>query len=288
MMMKNKYLILLCTILLSSIIVGIILNKNSQITDPPPIIDPPPTIKPDTLLPEIRLSLDDIRTTIHYNISQDDVKHKAYILSFSEKFNLPNWVAWRLTAKHVDGPVKIFKNYQVDNKVIPFARVEPNALSGSGYEYAQMCPAEDNQWDPVAMQESFLMSNICPQTRELHNGVWKRLEKKCRRWAQKEGCIYICCGPIFESYDSLRYIIPKNGPSVAIPKAFFKVVLSLNPGKEKAIGFYFRNDSSRQTMGEAVRSVDEIEEMMGFDFFDKLSDELENIIETYNKLSLWN
>ena len=66
----------------------------------------------------------------------------------------------------------------------------------SGMDRGHMCPAGDNRWHWKAMQESFYMTNICPQNHNLNRGDWKELEDACRLWTKKEGKLYIVCGPV--------------------------------------------------------------------------------------------
>ena len=72
-----------------------------------------------------------------------------------------------------------------------------------------------------------------------------------------------------------------------MPNAFFKVVLSLKKDEEKAIGFYYTNRDGKQNMSDAAKSVDEIEQMTGMDFFPQLNDALERRVEAQYSLSRW-
>ena len=101
-----------------------------------------------------------------------------------------------------------------------------------------MCPAGDNRWHWKAMQESFYMTNICPQNHNLNRGDWKELEDACRLWTKKEGKLYIVCGPVLYRQNH-RTIGRKH--KVTVPEAFFKVILSTRNGHPKAIGFIFKN-----------------------------------------------
>lgn len=47
-----------------------------------------------------------------------------------------------------------------------------------------MAPAADMKWNKQAMEESFYMSNICPQNPNLNRGDWNDLEEKSRQWAK--------------------------------------------------------------------------------------------------------
>lgn len=58
-------------------------------------------------------------------------------------------------------------------------------------------------------------------------------------------------------------------------------------GTPKTIGFIFRNDSSSQPMRNQVKSVDELEEITGWDFFSALPDSIENRIEAILEIGIW-
>ena len=138
---------------------------------------------------------------------------------------------------------------------------------------------------PISSSQSrwdFLLTNMCPQNERLNSGAWNRLEEQCRRWAIKYGEIFIVAGPIF--LDGEKNTFGAN--KIAIPDAFFKVVLCTK-GTPKAIGFVYNNDSSSQAMKNQVKSIDEIEEITGFDFFSSLPDGIENVIEAESNLAIW-
>lgn len=222
--------------------------------------------------------------TIPTNISNYPITHKGHTLSFNLTTHCPNWVAWKLTKEMTNGRWARSNDYRSD-RLVPFDhRVDEKAFSGSGYDRGHMCPAGDMSWDSEAMSATFLMSNMCPQAPTLNQRWWEHLESACRRWANQEGEIYICCGPIYKGNEESI----GSYPPVTIPSAFFKVILSLRTGKEKAIGFYYLNNDSRQPMGDAEKSIDEIEELTGFDFFPMLNDDLEERLESSSNLKIWN
>ena len=137
-----------------------------------------------------------------------------------------------------------------------------------------MCPAGDNKWSAVAMYESFLFTNICPQAPSLNRGDWNEMEQACRKWAKQYGDLYIVCGPIF--YKGKTKTIGAN--KVAVPDAFFKVVLCMK-GEPKAIGFIYKNADGNRPKGDYANSVDEVERITGIDFFPSLPDKIEKKVE---------
>ena len=163
-------------------------------------------------------------------------------------------------------------------------QVEKQEYTNSGYDRGHMCPAGDMEWSSSAMNDCYYMTNVCPQTPKLNQVYWERLESACRRWADIYGSIYIVCGPV---YNSGKHVTIGTSHSISVPDGFFKVVITLVEGEEKGIGFYYKNDDVRQTMESATLSIDQVEELTGYNFFAELPDEVEKHIESQKQLSSW-
>ena len=104
----------------------------------------------------------------------------AYVVSYNSDTKTPNYVAWLLTAAHTKGKFKRNGNaFQPDSEVNG-VQVTTFDYVRSGYDRGHMCPSADNKWSERAQQESFLMTNICPQAPNLNSGDWSELEQICR------------------------------------------------------------------------------------------------------------
>ena len=239
-------------------------------------------------------------------VSEQILSRYAYITSYNQDTKCPNWVAWNLKCDLTDGPYsrKGVPYYDDNGCAIGIPSFTEDVVSGDyfidmdvqnprqehidwkehprGIDHGHMCPAADCCWDKIAMNQSFLLTNMCPQNHDLNGGDWAKLESKCRTWGKHFCQIYIVAGPIFDGNNQQTFGVHK----IPIPDAFFKVVLCLQ-GKPKAIGFFYNNDSSNQPMRNQVRSVDEIESITGFDFFSSLPDELEDAIEALPDFGEW-
>lgn len=213
------------------------------------------------------------------------VSHTGYTLSYNNKTNCPNWVAWELTSAEASATGPRSDDFQPDPKIEWRSQVTTADYRGSGYDRGHMCPAADMKWSPTAQRECFYMSNMCPQLHDLNAGCWETLESACRRWAKSEGSVYIVCGPVFR--EGRKVVTIGQEHTVRVPDGFFKVVLSLRKGKEKAIGFYYAHNDSRQTMEEAAMTVDEVEAMTHYDFFYQIDKNLEKRIEASYNLRDW-
>ena len=208
----------------------------------------------------------------------------AYKSWYSEALRIPLAVSWYLTKDHTYGKSQR-KNFaftpdsDIPNPVTTFDYMQ------SGYDRGHMCPAGDNKWNRTAQEQTFLMTNICPQNHNLNKNDWNDLEQLCRTWARRYERIYIVCGPVLRG-NSHKTIGRERSRRITVPEAFYKVVL--RTGKHPAaIGFIYENVGSSQPMRQAVRSVDEIERLTGIDFFSSLDDDLENRIESKSSLSDW-
>ena len=230
----------------------------------------------------------------------------GYTTSYNCNTKCPNWVAWHLTSVHTDGPFtrKGVPYYSNDGRVegigyvtqetcrngyfVDLEAKEPRQqLSDWTRDYnmshGHMCPAGDNKWDKAAMNQSFLLTNMCPQDEKLNGGGWKKLEEKCRTWAKQYGEIFIVAGPIYN--EPMTRTLGEG--KIAVPDAFFKVVLCLE-GTPKAIGFLYKNGPSSQSIKDCVCSIDSVEELTGLDFFTSLPDDIEDVVESDANLAKWN
>lgn len=215
------------------------------------------------------------------------VEHTGYTLSYDTVNHNPFWVAWELTQAEAKGRTGRGDQFLEDPKIPDRHAVRPSTYSGSGYSRGHMCPAGDQKWSREAMDESFYMSNMCPQTMELNKLWWDWLERAERQWAKEEGCVYIVCGPIYDADRPVKNVNKRKTFFVGIPHRFFKVILSTRKGQEKALGFIYRNDASEQLLEDCVCTVDEVERITGYDFFAPLEDGLEQKIEGQARLTDW-
>ena len=215
-------------------------------------------------------------------ISEMILRKSTFIVSYNKDTKLPNWVAWNLAAEHTDGPYPRLGNFYEEGEV-PQPRATNDDYKGSGWSRGHMCPAGDNKWNEKAMFDSFSLVNVCPQNANLNSGLWNSIEIDCRRWARKFGDIYIVCGPIFMNRE--HEIIGNN--QIVVPEAFFKVVLCLN-GPPKGIGYIVRNSDGTKKRDLYYNSIDQVERIIGMDFFPALPDDLEAKVEAIADVNDWN
>lgn len=209
------------------------------------------------------------------------IHYKGMDVSFNNDLHIPNWVAWDLTANEADGLEPRYNRFMADPNIAESAT--PADYKLSGYDRGHMAPAGDMKWAEQAMIQSFYMTNICPQVHSLNIGPWKKLEEKCRLWARTDSVIYIVCGPILNSAPT-EFI---GASKVAVPRQFFKVIISPYSNPPRGIGFVFNNGDNPGGLQKCATAIDRVEAITGLDFFAALPDSIENDLEQQNAFHKW-
>lgn len=190
------------------------------------------------------------------------VEHTYYSLSYIEKYEQAEWVAYDISQQQLKRPnVKRTDWFETDPKVIT-GSAKHSDYKGSGYTRGHLVPAGDMAFDELAMKETFFMSNMSPQLRSFNNGIWRELEEQCRDWVYQNKNLFIVSGPVIAQNPSF---FKKN--KIAIPDAFFKVVLDYSMPQIKAVAFYIPHVTSQQPLTSYMISIDSLEKITGIDFF---------------------
>ena len=211
------------------------------------------------------------------------ITHIGYTVSYNAHWKIPNWVAYELTKEEVSGSMSRSDRFVPDPSVPYRSSATTDDYKYSGWDRGHMAPAGDMKWSEQAMRESFYLSNVCPQNRNLNAGIWNDLEIHVRRLAAQKGSIYVVCGPIVSKQ-------PKTigANKVAIPDAFFKVLLQHHRGEWCAIAFVFPNESGRKLLSTYAMSVDEVQTITGIDFFPTLPYAVQASIKSKVDFTKWN
>lgn len=207
---------------------------------------------------------------------------RAYMASYNKETKNPNWVSWKLISEHSDGMFSRNMEVFYEDERVPAPRSTPEDYRGSGYDRGHMCPAADNRWNPVAMRESFVMTNICPQHKDMNQNTWNEIEQLCRIWSREYGAVYIVCGPIYLDTEIRR--IGKN--KVAVPDFFFKVILRTGD-EPTGIGFLCENSSDINREIVRLATIDEVETITGFTFFNHLPDTISARVKANCQIEKW-
>lgn len=208
----------------------------------------------------------------------------AYTLSYNRSKATPNWVAWKLDSSWI-GSTPRQDDYRPD-QVLPagWYQVLSEDYSSSGYDRGHMCPSGDRTISIPVNSSTFLMTNFVPQLAANNQGPWEDLESYCRTLASQGNELYIFDGP----YGDQGTIA---GGRITVPQYTWKVVLVLPSGQNdlqriwkgtRAFGVIVPNfapvDINAPWRNFRV-TVNQVENLTGYDFFNKVPKNTQEIIE---------
>lgn len=212
------------------------------------------------------------------SMTEQIIEHKGFVVSYNADFLNPNWVAYELTASEASATAASRTDKFTPDPDVEGVIADTHDYTGSGYDRGHMAPAADMKWDPTAMAESFYMTNICPQDRELNGGLWLELEQKCRYWAKKYGPLYIVTGPYYSRREDYNVI---GDNEVAVPDAFFKAICQKRGDRWTGISFVIINDkmaNSRDLMSFA-HAITGLEYITGLTIFANFDPETNKVVK---------
>lgn len=216
-----------------------------------------------------------------YTAADQVVRHRGYILQYAEPYEQAAWVVHRLTGQ--TGKAKRATKFSPDPLVKTGSALSTD-YTRTGYDRGHLAPAGDFKYDQELTTESFYMSNISPQDHAFNTGIWNDLEEQVRRWAKRDKNLIVVTGPVLKR--GLPTIGQRN--QVAVPEAFYKIVLYPQAGRERAIAFLMPNQGNfDKKVRDFVVPIDAVERATGLDFFTKLPDSLEKKLERTANVNGW-
>lgn len=215
------------------------------------------------------------------------IDHKAYRLSYNKKFKVPNWVFYELTRQEVQGKLQRSDNFRADPYLKPEDASQLEDYRHSGWDRGHMAPSMDMNWDPDILDESYFLSNMCPQGHDFNSGIWLDLEHEVRFWAKRDSAVCVVCGPILPDQRANNYRRLKKS-DVIIPESFYKVIFAPFAKKgPRAIAFIMPNEQQNDKISSFAVTVDSVETLTGIDFFPILPDDIEETVESSFNLLDW-
>ena len=181
---------------------------------------------------------------------------------------IPNYVVEKLVPDMLVGNAKRSKFYaDTINRAVTLSD-----YTGSGYDRGHLAPAANYKFSQKATDETFVMTNMCPQTPELNRRNWLALEDYIRDLVEFHDTLVVLTG----TYGDAGKIKSK----VTIPEKTWKIVVGRRDGELlTVIGWIYNNDKSRQSIEENAVSIDEIEMLISRDVQVGLTDQEESTIK---------
>lgn len=205
-----------------------------------------------------------------------------FIIGWSDSLHHPVWCAYHVTKdkKFEDGKRPSF----LIDRGVP-AAPRPEAYTGSGYDRGHMVPnhAIISRFGEESRRQTFLMSNIAPQSPALNRGVWRDVEHRIADlWTQRYGEIWVIVGAI-PSPAGKQFA---NG--VDIPCAFYQLIVAQEGMDIRALAVILPQEVSWDAWAARhIVSIDELEERTGLDFLPDLPGFIQDPLEAQVPTRLW-
>lgn len=227
---------------------------------------------------------------------EEVISHSAMSLVYSEEHEQAKWVAHVISPEILTGRVTRSNDFRVDPKVLTGTAVEEDYFlkfqqadgefkyDGFGYDRGHLAPSADFKWSQKALSESYFYSNMSPQLGDFNREIWADLEGTIRGYLNRNSDteLYVCTGGILK--DGLS-VIERGVNKVSIPEQYWKVVVDKK--NKRGIGFLMPNKKADYPIEYFAKSIDEIEELTGIDFFAGLTDDVENEVESQTDKTPW-
>ncbi|WP_124980327.1 DNA/RNA non-specific endonuclease [Nonlabens xiamenensis] len=209
------------------------------------------------------------------------VHHKTYSLSYNDAIEQAEWTAHVLTRNDINSKQYDRPYFEVDDLVFGESAHWRN-YKNSGYDRGHLVPAADRKASFNDYKETFLTSNIAPQSHEFNAGIWNDLEQKVRYYCQAYGDIYIITGSLHEGRTS-----EIGSEGVSVPSHFYKIIYRQSNGKKSMLAFLIPHPSKSSSIYEHIVPVDTLEAKTGIDFFYQLPDNIEVLLESGSNRKDW-
>jgi len=170
-------------------------------------------------------------------------------------------------------------------------------IRGSGYDHGHIIPSADRLNTQNANIQTFYLTNMQPQVNPFNAGIWADGEIMLRNLAKNASrvdTVYVCKGGTIGHGGTLEnQILEVRSNGLIVPRYFFVALLSVKNGVYHSIGILYDQKSNGYSNGEPTypapktMSIDDLEALLGFDFFCNLPDKREKVIENTFEPALW-
>ncbi len=211
------------------------------------------------------------------------LNNTGYVVGYSDALGDPLWSAYHLQDTALSEPPPRPDVFTTDLRTS--ARIDSAVYTRSDYDRGHMTPnyAIATRFGRSAQQETFQMSNICPQKHALNAGPWKQLEQKiATNYAGRFGEVWVIAGPVFGANP------PRLARRVAVPEAFYMIIVDEDAGRVRAEAFLFPQDTPASApLENYLASIDEIQRRTGLDFLSELPEAAQKTLEARKVDRVW-
>jgi len=225
-----------------------------------------------------------------------------YTLSYNTTTLCPNWAAWHLDKANM-GAADRSDDFRPDEELptewygVKKADYQYNKY---GFDRGHVCPSADRTATKLDNSMTFLMTNMVPQSPDNNRVIWMHFECYERELVNAGNEVYIIAGPYGTggtsqkgTFDNIPISLKsKEVLYMNVPAYTWKVLIAIPEGDDDisrigkdaiVIAINVPNEMGMGKTGDwdqFICTVDDIEELTGYDFFELLPDDVEDVLES--------
>ena len=167
--------------------------------------------------------------------------------------------------------------FRADLRIPERFRAGLGHFKNSDYDRGHLVASANQDQLKVQNSETFLLSNMSPQTPSFNRGKWRELEGAIRKLNEDEDTLetYVLTAPVFDfnqKIDTLKAKRMHLGIDVPIPHFFVKSVLAeRKTGKLDLWTFMMPNKKCDKKLDEYLKKTYDVEQLVGGRFWDRVA-----------------
>ena len=214
----------------------------------------------------------------------------TYSLEWDGNKRANRWTCYEFSAATPDNGVGRNEAWAEDTNIPEEYRTSKSDYSG--YSRGHLCASNDRQSSIAQNRQTFYYSNMQPQYQSHNGGQWARLEQKVQNWGNDRSfcdTLYVVKAATIDNPDQILSYHDAATMTVPVPKYFYMCLLAVKNNQYKAIGFWTEhvNVAESYDYTHYARSIKEIEQLTGIDFFCNLPDDIEQEVEESYSIDDW-
>lgn len=216
-----------------------------------------------------------------------------YALSYHRDHGRANWVSWHLDSTWM-GSAPRQDDFRSDTTLpTGWYRVTGTDYVGSGFDRGHYCPSADRTSTIANNSATFLMTNMMPQSPDNNQGPWADLEDYARTLVNAGNELHVIMGGAGQGGAGSNGGVTMTiaGGHVQVPAETWKVILVQPQGTNDVarVTASTRVIAVRMPNTQGIRSntwqqyrvsVDELEQLTGYDFFSNVPSSVQAVIES--------
>lgn len=209
---------------------------------------------------------------------------RDYVIRYDDDLKIPVFTAERVDASRFKKKIPRTDCFRPDPRIPTPLASKPKDYEEPIFDQGHLAAFADQATSVIAGNNSFVMSNMAPQTCQFNRGIWQILEGIVRVWVAERKTVYVISGSIMDrdadgvrDEDNLAARMNANNHTnlVAIPTAFYKIVSSQNTdGTVETLTIVLPHNQANPDRNDAlaylqnhITTVGDIEHRTGLGFF---------------------